>query len=1180
MAITEIFLSRCSEEFKKESEVISNHYNDKRREYKITAQENLVIQSYTLEKLQNIIKEAEFVIHLIGDNPGTGVGKNKIEEFRRGAGDWLDKGQSEICHQLRKSEDFWDEITYTEWEAYIALHFGAELFCFDLRREKDNGSSQCKRHLKRLYHAGDIHPTCCDREELLTNFSACLASLSNDKKKPSKVTTIKLNDPCLPPCLSIMGAMDFVGRKNYLSYLDTSVKNAIENNTRIIQLVAQGGTGKTKLVARWIHSRRMALSSPTPHIPLSENYLKLFKHKSVLGYSLYSQGTGKNALKGSGAAAVEEPIWKDAVNKWFIGDEKARGKLNETIKEPSEYKADILADILINRKDLTLLILDGLEAALRLSETDDGETKWIVRDAFLRTFLKCFVEAESSQCILVVTTRVEMALASSEHGEGISPEFGERILTERIKPLGFEKTNIPKKKNYNKKISEAAKVLYYYVKRKPGATRILAEASSEDKIELQGKKAETIRDALLENHKDKIPANDHDLRKNLEKTARNLRGHALSLKLAGQLIANTDYGWGYVTQNFDPKRHRSTETADDTEFANTINRVNNLLLPHIETFRDNYPHRLKALLAVGVFDREASFEEIEHAATYLDNLRGCSLGSSESKELESALIDLAGDGFLTLYDAKKKEIEDDSCSVPSDSGTEDAPNLWDCHPLIRSKLCDYIFDKDEEDASRCHHEVAYFYLSKLSETWKESILTDLHPETASQNGFADIGSDDAKEERARRKDTWRKQDRKQALADMGLLQRAVYHFILAKELRNAWHLYWEWMSVHKEYLFSRFLGKFEEDLSTLSHFFESPWTSIKQAKEKGQVLSSLDIASLFNAAGFRLRSLSRLTEAHQASGGSFLKWQKAGWNLNDNLSEDEKNNFRESSYAAGNRAEYSMVQASLADALMYADLAVRLADKSEDPKARFIHRVELAEILWLRGNTDQAIEQLEWVDNEDNIKFPPEETISVGNNDIPPRLWAELYCLYQYRFGKVLIDQNKENIEKALALAFQLIHNAKKTNWILNRWLGKLLLGYIELAKAESTCQPFCPSRTCLEEARKYFTEAKKEFRGISAGHHVMKARLGIILCDYKIGNNFNKASDALSELSLTAGERHLFRIDAEVERARVLMEEASTDSNQKDATERQVERVKSLCIKAGYLRHLPLLDSLSPKEG
>ncbi|MCW5211956.1 hypothetical protein VU04_03490 [Desulfobulbus sp. TB] len=1049
-----IFLSRCSDEFREKSEEMYNNFKD-HLGYEIVDQSCYLkdIACNTLESLKECVRKCDIFVQLIGDQAGAGAGASvddeNIEEFEGNIENLFKENKSIIRKKLARSKDFWREITYTQWEAYLAIHLKKPCIFYDLSTEeiKNDSSSSQYKHIKRLKAVkARLKPTTY-KEDLTTKTHNHLSRLKTDSitDEINAPLTIELNDPYLPACLNVIGAIDFVGRREDLSYLDTSVADAIKNKTRIIQLVAQGGAGKTKLMARWIHSRRLALSCPSLQISLSDDYLKLFRSKSVLGYSLYAQGTGKNTLNGSGVAAVEEPIWKAAA-KWF--DKEVRSELDNAAKEPSEDKAEILAEILINRKELTLLILDGLEAALRLSETDDGETKWIVRDVFLRHFLKCLVEAESSQCILVVTSRVKMTLASSEYGKGISPEFEEHIITKRIKPLGFEKANMSKKEDDNKKISEAANVLYYYVKRRPGAARILAKASSDDKSELEGKEAKTVRNALLKSHKDIILKNKPILAENLEKTARNLRGHALSLKLAGQLIANTDYGWGYVTQNFDPKRHKSLGTANDDEFANTINRVNNLLVPHIETFRQRYPHRLKALLAVGVFDREANFEEIEHAATYLNDLEDCSLGSSKSKDLKSALIDLAGDGFLTLYDAKKKTIDDESCSALSDSGTEDALNLWDCHPLIRSKLCDYAFEKGKQKAPECHHEVAYFYLRKLSETWKEPILKSLHTETAPPNGIEDASSDGAKEERAQRKDNWRSQPRKQALADMGLLQRAVYHFILAKELRNAWYLYWEWMSVHKEYLFSRFLGKFEEDLSTLSNFFESPWTSIKQAKKTNQELSSLDIASLFDAAGFRLRSLSRLTEAHQASGGSFLQWQEAGWNLNDNLSEDEKKNLRESSFAAGNRAEYSMVQASLSDALMYADLAVRLADKSEDPKARFIHRVELAEILWHRGDTDEAIKQLKWVENEDNILFPPEETISVGNNEIPPRLWAELYCLYRYRYGKVLVSQG--NIEKAQAMADKAIENAEKTKWLLNIWLGKLLLGYIELAKAKS----------------------------------------------------------------------------------------------------------------------------------
>ncbi|MCI5138114.1 MAG: hypothetical protein D3922_06785 [Candidatus Electrothrix sp. AR1] len=242
--------------------------------------------------------------------------------------------------------------------------------------------------------------------------------------------------------------------------------------------------------------------------------------------------------------------------------------------------------------------------------------------------------------------------------------------------------------------------------------------------------------------------------------------------------------------------------------------------------------------------------------------------------MKNALKKLKRDRFLTY----SKELD-----------------AWDCHPLIRAYLCRYIF-KDDRKARECHHQVALFYIDKLSENWKEPVQTFLGKlNHVSQEKYMDGDSenktqkkkDKAKRDRRKTKWTnWKNENSEQADEDMELLQRAVYHFILAKELRNAWQLYWEWISIRKEYLLSRFFGLFQEDLSTLSYFFESPWSSIKDTTEENQKLSPDDIASLFDAVGFRLRSFSRLTEAHQASGGAFLEWHKAEWRLHVKISGD------------------------------------------------------------------------------------------------------------------------------------------------------------------------------------------------------------------------------------------------------------------------------------------------------
>ena len=898
--------------------------------------------------------------------------------------------KKDIRRLIEESEVPVSQITYTQWEAYIAIHLNKPILCYDLR---DNEQVQ-KTHVDLLKKAGRYpHKGSRDVLKLCAKMLNGLDLIPFKGNKLNDSKTIELNDPCLPACLDVMGAIDFVGRINDLSSLDIYLKDSGKNKKRIIQVVAQGGTGKTKLVARWIHSRRLAASEEKipSHISLSPDLLKSFRSGSVLGYSLYAQGTNK--LQGSERAAVETPIWDSAYKKWFTSkkDPINYKKLVKNEFEPSEDKAKLLAKILKTRKTPTLLILDGLEAALIQIEGDDGSPEWITHDVFLSHFLKHLLKGKSSLCTLILTTRVSIT----------DFEYEEQVVTHKLAPLDFVERTTQDSYTYTedeKRKNEAASVIYYYYKgRKPEAARILTNVSKKTITELEDKHNEILREELLRSVDSNIPEDDSVLVDNLLDIASKLKGHALSLKLAGQLVAKgiPKYQWEYLAQNFDPVRHHSElpRLADDDDFSSTIRKVNSLLDPHIKIFQENEKqhHMLNALFTVGVFDRQASFEEIEYAARYLTDLEGCPLKSSNSDELRHALNELSVDGFL----------------VPPEN--EDGQDEWDCHPLVRAHLSNYIFEKDEQKANICHHNVAHFYIDQLDDASKKNILKSLKKisEVDQEDYMTDIGGHKATDdERKDRKKQWYDMNKQQAIKDMLSLQRAVYHFILAGELRNAWHLYWEWMSVQKEYVFSRFFGKFHDDLVTLSYFFESPWSSIKETKDDKQKLSPTDIASLFDAAGFRLRSLSRLTEAHQASGGSFLEWHKAGWSSYETLSEEKKKKtLRESSYAAGNRAEYSMVQASLSDALMYADLAVRLADESDDPKARFIHRVELSEILWQRGDTEQAIELLEWVNCKNNIHFSEEDDIR----------WAELYCLYRYRYGKILVSRG--DLEEAKYMA-------------------------------------------------------------------------------------------------------------------------------------------------------------------
>ena len=123
-----------------------------------------------------------------------------------------------------------------------------------------------------------------------------------------------------------------------------------------------------------------------------------------------------------------------------------------------------------------------------------------------------------------------------------------------------------------------------------------------------------------------------------------------------------------------------------------------------------------------------------------------------------------------------------------------------------------------------------------------------------------------------------------------------------------------------------------------------------------------------------------------------------------------------------------------------------------------------------------------------------------------------------------------------------------------------------------------------LNKGKEDFENAQKDFEKIRAGHHELKARLGVILCKHGSGKtNFPSTREKLSGksgISKLAGERHLFRIDAEVAKAIVYKYAPTTSDASDEDIKYQVDGARSLCITSGYLRHLPLLDSLSPKEG
>ncbi len=159
---------------------------------------------------------------------------------------------------------------------------------------------------------------------------------------------------------------DVFGRDKQFVELDEAWES---NDTKIVTIVASGGTGKTALVNEWLN--RMEL----------KDYDGADK---VLGWSFYSQGADV------GRQVSAEPFIAFAL-EWFGDPETANSEASAFVK------AEKLANLV--REQKTLLVLDGLEPL-----QDPANCR--INDRAISYFLKELAHHNPGLCI--ITTRLDV----------------------------------------------------------------------------------------------------------------------------------------------------------------------------------------------------------------------------------------------------------------------------------------------------------------------------------------------------------------------------------------------------------------------------------------------------------------------------------------------------------------------------------------------------------------------------------------------------------------------------------------------------------------------------------------------------------------------------------------------------------------------------------------------------
>jgi len=310
----------------------------------------------TVAKLNGYISNCAAVIHLVGAKPGATANARAVAEYLEAEPKFLEKHPD-----LRAKLGDCADLTYTQWEAFLSLHHGVNLFVYEI---EDAATGQ-KLHLERL-RSVSRYPT------QFTDAADLLGLLIGDLRKiipafPAAVQKIS------PPRFLHHAAEFFLGREDELARLDA----AWADGTNVLSLVAWGGVGKTALLSQWIQTRF-----------IDKQWQGADGRPALLAYfdwSFYDQGT--RAL-GEGAT-----VRTGSVGDFFEQSLTFFGEKPEDLGKPG--KGARLAQLV--RQQRALLILDGLEP---LQHPIGSPLAGRLLDPDLRDLILGFAQSNPGLCVL------------------------------------------------------------------------------------------------------------------------------------------------------------------------------------------------------------------------------------------------------------------------------------------------------------------------------------------------------------------------------------------------------------------------------------------------------------------------------------------------------------------------------------------------------------------------------------------------------------------------------------------------------------------------------------------------------------------------------------------------------------------------------------------------------------
>jgi hypothetical protein len=427
-----------------------------------------------------------------------------------------------------------------------------------------------------------------------------------------------------------------------------------------------------------------------------------------------------------------------------------------------------------------------------------------------------------------------------------------------------------------------------------------------------------------------------------------------------------------------------------------------------------------------------------------------------------------------------------------------SPDTIDCHPIIREHFADELQKKDPAVWKKANAILYNYYKTKPKKHLPDT-LEEMEP----------------------------------------LFWAVAYGCRAGMHKEALYDVYWERINRKKGYILKK-LGAFGSDLAALSNFFDIIWD------KPTANITEADKILVTGLTGFALGAVGNLYEAAKVTEISMKMALK-------------RNNWINSSIAAGNISELYLITGNAKKTISFAQQAVKYAVLSKNWEQEFTANPIYAEILYHIGEIKQATELYE----KTELKLRKHQ---VGRE--------YLYSLSGFRYCELLLYKKKyKDVLVRAKTALDIVINGSGN--LLDIALNKLSIGkaFLAMATEDASLKKFdkVPSFVKLEEAKQagdYINQAVNGLQKAGTQDHFPKALLARAEY-YRYAGRFVLAREDLEEvLEISeSGGMKFYLTDYHIEMYLLL-----TAHKQSTQAKKHKQKALDLIEETGYKRALEKL--------